>query len=103
MTDANPHEALDERDVRQAYKLHGRVQGVGFRWWTRQQAARLGLRGTVRNCPDGSVDVLLVGPEARVSRMRELLNEGPRSARVDRVEERPAPEGPAPDSFQIVR
>ncbi|MEW5928725.1 MAG: acylphosphatase [Gemmatimonadota bacterium] len=85
-----------------AYRVRGKVQGVGFRWWTRSRARGLGLAGTVRNCQDGSVEVRVRGPEQTVARFREQLAEGPPGSRVDRVEEIPA--GPFDgDSFEIVR
>lgn len=87
-------------ETRKALRIHGRVQGVGFRWWTRKQAERLGLRGIVRNRPDGSVDVALVGPAGSVARMERLLQEGPRGAHVRWVEALPTPEGDF-DGFQI--
>lgn len=89
-------------ELRKALRIHGRVQGVGFRWWTRQQAGRLGLRGSVRNCPDGTVEVVLVGPRDAVTRMERLLSDGPRSARVERLELLPEPDRSYSD-FSIVR
>lgn len=65
--------------------VEGRVQGVFFRAWTRDEADRLGLRGWVRNEPDGSVAALLSGPEARVREMLAALHRGPESARVREV------------------
>ena len=44
-----------------AYRIVGRVQGVGFRWWTRRTAERLSLYGSVRNLTDGSVEVHVTG------------------------------------------
>jgi acylphosphatase len=85
-----------------AYRVRGRVQGVGFRWWVRAQATRLGLAGTVRNREDGSVEVHLRGPAAAVASMRALLAEGPSGARVDAVEDHPFAEPPA-GGFSIVR
>lgn len=67
-------------------RVRGRVQGVGFRWWTRAQATRLGLAGTVRNLDDGSVEVHLHGPAAVVDEMVRLLRQGPPGAWVDAVE-----------------
>lgn len=85
-----------------AYRVQGRVQGVGFRWWVRAQATRLGLAGTVRNRDDGSVEVHLRGPASAVASMRDLLSHGPPGARVDAVEEHPFAELPS-DAFTIVR
>ena len=48
--------AQDGGELR-GYSVNGRVQGVGFRWWTRRTADRLGIAGSVRNLPDGSVEV----------------------------------------------
>lgn len=75
------------------YRLHGRVQGVGFRWWTRSQADRLGIRGTVRNDPDGSVVVVAVGDTAALATFRDLLERGPTGAQVEQIEETDGPAG----------
>ena len=84
------------------YRVTGRVQGVGYRWWTHAQATRLGLEGWVRNCSDGSVEVALRGPVAVVERMRALLAEGPSGAAVESVQA--VPLSPiAPGEFRIVR
>jgi acylphosphatase len=85
-----------------AFRVTGRVQGVGYRWWTRVQATRLGLEGSVRNCADGSVEVRLRGPAGVVARMRALLAEGPPGAAVRSVDELPAASVPA-DGFSIDR
>ena len=68
------------------FRVTGRVQGVGFRWWTRAQALRLGLAGTVRNADDGSVEVQARGTDHAVAELERLLNEGPPHARVRAVE-----------------
>jgi acylphosphatase len=87
---------------RAAYRVRGRVQGVGFRWWARSQALRLGIAGTVRNCEDGAVELQARGSDGALEELRRLLEEGPPGARVDSVEEVPAKEDAAED-FQIVR
>ena len=77
-------------------RVTGRVQGVAFRAWTRDEAAARGLSGWVRNVPDGSVRALIHGPEASVRAMVEALRDGPPAARVDSVETAPGepPDGP---------
>jgi acylphosphatase len=67
-------------------RVTGRVQGVFFRAWTREQAERLGVFGWVRNCPDGSVDAHLEGASENVDQMIELLRRGPSGAQVDELE-----------------
>jgi acylphosphatase len=64
-------------------RIEGRVQGVGFRYWTEQTAVALGLCGWVRNRRDASVEALLAGPPEVVARMLELCRKGPPGARVD--------------------
>ena len=54
--------------------VRGRVQGVGFRWWTRARALELGLVGHARNMPDGRVEVQAQGDRADVERLVELLS-----------------------------
>ncbi len=75
--------------------VHGRVQGVGFRYFAQREATALGLTGWVANQPDGSVRCVAVGPRAVVEAFVERLREGPPSAFVDRVELswRPGPIG----------
>lgn len=87
--------------VRRAWRVTGRVQGVGFRWWTVRSASQLGLRGTVRNCPDGSVEVRAGGEAESVRRFGNALRDGPRGARVDSVEPLPDPPSLPPD-FRVV-
>ncbi|HEX6939249.1 MAG TPA: acylphosphatase [Longimicrobiales bacterium] len=93
----------DDETIR-AYRITGRVQGVGFRWWTRAEAEALRLRGTVRNGEDGSVEVVAAGDPAALEHFRRRLAEGPPGARVDHVDERPLPDpAPLPARFEIIR
>ena len=67
--------------------VHGRVQGVNFRWYTRQRAAQLGLSGWVRNLPDGrQVEVTAEGPADELADLVRFLHQGPPSARVEKVD-----------------
>ena len=68
-------------------RVHGIVQGVGFRWATRAEAERLGVAGWVRNRPDGSVECELEGTPDVVERLLDWLRVGPFGARVDRLDE----------------
>lgn len=68
--------------------VRGRVQGVGFRWFVREQARGLGLTGWVRNTPDGAVEVLAVGKDDALRKLRALLGSGPSGARVSHIEDR---------------
>ena len=81
---------MDQAEGRAGFRISGRVQGVGFRWWTVREARRLGLRGTVRNRPDGTVEVHAAGPDAVLARFAERLREGPPHARVERVDSVPS-------------
>jgi acylphosphatase len=63
-------------------KVTGRVQGVSFRWYTQQEAARLGVHGWVRNEPDGSVLAHLEGEPEAVDAMVEWCGRGPSYAAV---------------------
>lgn len=84
-------------------RVTGRVQGVGFRAWTRREAQALGLSGWVRNEADGAVTVLVSGPADTVARMIGLIERGPAGARVDSVEVRAAAAGDAPAGFEVRR
>jgi acylphosphatase len=69
--------------VARRVRVTGRVQGVFFRAWTREQARELGVSGWVRNCSDGSVEAHVEGDAEAVDRLIELLRMGPSGARVD--------------------
>ena len=92
---------MDQAEGRAGFRVSGRVQGVGFRWWTLREAKRLGLRGTVRNCPDGTVEIHAAGSEAALARLAERLHQGPSHARVDRVERIP-PAPTLPPEFRVI-
>ena len=84
--------------------VEGTVQGVGFRWWTRDRAAELNVTGTVRNLPDQSVEIIAFGALEALTTFRQAVRVGPPSATVDRVSEHSLPLGtPAPADFKIVR
>lgn len=72
-------------DVRLTAWVHGYVQGVGFRWWTRSRALELGLTGYASNQPDGRVLVVAQGPRADCERLLELLRGGSTPGSVDKV------------------
>ncbi len=65
--------------------VHGRVQGVGFRWWTRSRALELGLTGSATNTADRRVLVVAEGSAAACARLLELLESGDTPGRVDKV------------------
>ncbi|NIP83805.1 MAG: acylphosphatase [Gemmatimonadetes bacterium] len=88
---------------RRRYRITGYVQGVGFRWWTRKTAATLDLRGTVRNAEDGSVEVEVEGPAARLDTFEDRLREGPSAAHVRGLERGEPGEDTLPTGFEIVR
>ena len=69
------------------YVVIGRVQGVGFRFFTEDQANQLGLSGYVKNCTDGSVEAYAIGEAAALEEFKARLAVGPRSARVEQVKE----------------
>jgi acylphosphatase len=65
--------------------VSGRVQGVFFRAWTREQAEARGVTGWVRNCPDGHVEAHVEGQESAVEQMLDLLRQGPPAAEVENL------------------
>jgi acylphosphatase len=83
------------------FVVRGRVQGVGFRWFVEREAHILGIAGWVRNNHDGSVEVLAQGTRDQLSGLRSRLQQGPRAARVDQVEESDARPVAGLNSFRI--
>jgi len=67
------------------FEVSGLVQGVGYRYFVYRQAVRMGLRGFVRNQPDGSVEVVAEGTPDALRELEDLLRRGPAHAQVIRV------------------
>jgi acylphosphatase len=72
-------------EVRLTAWVHGHVQGVGFRWWTRARALELGLTGYAANRADGRVQVVAQGQRAACDRLLDLLQSGNTPGHVDKV------------------
>lgn len=83
------------------FLVRGRVQGVGFRWFVEREARILGVAGWVRNNADGAVEVLAQGTREQLSGLRDRLQQGPRAARVDYVDESEANLSQGLTSFRI--
>ena len=64
------------------YLVSGRVQGVGFRWYTRNAAEKVGVVGIVRNLRDGRVEAIAVGSSEQHEQFRSLIAEGPSHSHV---------------------
>jgi acylphosphatase len=85
-------------------RITGMVQGVGFRWFVRERARRLGLTGWVRNLPDGSVEVAAAGDEKQLELLRAELQRGPRGAAVEQLQGVKGPlVEPLSEPFGIIR
>jgi acylphosphatase len=82
---------VTEQPVRLTAFVSGRVQGVGFRWWTRCRALELGLVGQAANLPDGRVRVEAEGGRQACEQLVELLDGGQAPGSVDGVEARYGP------------
>jgi acylphosphatase len=76
---------MSESDVRLTAWVHGHVQGVGFRWWTRSRALELGLTGYAANRPDGRVQVVAQGSRDACEQLLLLLQSEETPGQVDNV------------------
>lgn len=85
-------------------RVTGVVQGVGFRWFVREKARRLGLSGWVRNLADGSVEVVAAGDPGQIDLLVGELKKGPPGAIVDAIQpEHSAPQHPPSSPFGIIK
>lgn len=90
--------------MKAGFQVHGRVQGVGFRYFVRERAQELELAGWVRNEPDGTVTGEAGGDFSRLEALREILERGPAGAHIARVDWWPVDEGASlPSPFAIRR
>jgi acylphosphatase len=84
------------------FVVHGRVQGVGFRWFVWREAERLALGGSARNLADGSVEVIAAGSDEALGELGRALARGPAAAHVTNVEKTEVPhEMVVPNDFHI--
>ena len=83
--------------------VSGRVQRVGFRWFTTQQARALQLAGWVTNLPDGRVEVVAKGPAEGLAALEQAIRRGPAGANVESVEKSEIPHESVPDNTFRVR
>ncbi|MCB1481620.1 MAG: acylphosphatase [Rhodobiaceae bacterium] len=81
--------------------VRGRVQGVYYRGWTNEQAMTLALDGWVRNRRDGTVEAVLNGTVQAVTKMLEMMRDGPRDAVVETIEI-VSEGGSAPSGFSVL-
>lgn len=68
-------------------RIHGKVQGVGFRFFATRVARRLGLKGWIQNLRDGAVEAVVEGEDKAIDEWLEELREGPRYAEVSRIDQ----------------
>ena len=80
----------------------GQVQGVGYRYFARQAASALGVRGWVRNLPEGRVEVQVAGTPETLAALKAELMRGPRGARVEEIAEERLVQVPTWQAFNIV-
>lgn len=89
-------------NIRVELTVRGRVQGVGFRYFARDNARDCGVLGWVRNCWDGSVEAAAQGESDAVERFVERLTKGPRLGHVESIHRVNMPEVPAETGFVIL-
>lgn len=77
----------DSESIRLTAWVHGRVHGVGFRWWTRSRALELGLLGSATNLPANRVEVVAEGPSESCQKLLDALRSGETPGNVDHVAE----------------
>lgn len=83
--------------------ITGRVQGVGFRHFTRKNAQSLNLNGWVMNLPDGRVEALISGEEESVKQLLNRLKDGPPAAYVQKIDQKKVVDTPGnlPAKFEV--
>jgi acylphosphatase len=83
--------------------VHGRVQGVGFRYFVEHIGNRMGLTGNVRNCPDSTVEIIVEGDAKKIADFIKHVEKGPSLARVQRLDINDIPVQGTYGSFSIER
>lgn len=84
------------------FLISGRVQGVGFRWFTKNAAEQVGIVGTVRNLFDGRVEAVGVGSEAELAEFKRIVSKGPSFSHVSEIKEEELQDIPRYSRFDII-
>ena len=87
--------------IARRYLITGRVQGVGFRYFTQRVAAQHGIHGWVQNTPDGRVEIEAEGDDEAIRQFENRVSTGPAGARVDHVDTTDIAVGPLRSGFSI--
>ena len=87
--------------IARRYLIAGRVQGVGFRYFTERVAAQHGIHGWAQNTPDGRVEIEAEGDADAMRQFESLMSTGPAGARVDHVDTTEIAVGPDRSGFAI--
>jgi acylphosphatase len=82
--------------------VSGKVQGVGFRAFTKENADEIGVKGWVKNLLDGRVESIMQGPSDAIDKLLAVVKRGPRSSRVDAVEVKDEPIGAKFADFKVI-
>lgn len=85
------------------FRVFGRVQGVGFRFFATNLAHRHGLTGWVRNVPDGSVEILVQGQDQAIGEFETKLLKGPPGSQIDSFQKTRQSPDPRLAAFEIIR
>jgi acylphosphatase len=93
--------SLPRKTTARRFRVSGRVQGVGYRYFVFHSAGQLQLKGYVKNLADGDVEVYAIGELARLERLKEKLLQGPGMARVTHLDDSAAPVDPEYTLFHI--
>jgi acylphosphatase len=73
--------------IARKYIVSGRVQGVGFRWFAKSQADKIGVLGFVRNLPNGDVEAFATGEKAQLAEFLAVLKVGPPASQVENTQQ----------------
>jgi acylphosphatase len=88
--------------IARRFIVKGRVQGVGFRYFTVRAARSIGVAGAVKNLPDGSVEAIAEGSPEDIARFKEALEHGPSYSHVTSVQEIPMVPGGRYSGFDVM-
>lgn len=97
-----PSEGQTEKSEEYHVIVHGNVHGVGFRAMTRRIALQVGVTGIVRNCPEGTVEIIAQGSSTQLNDFLEQLRNSPGTGRIDSMDTQIRPEKTHYSTFQIV-